>query len=67
MDEVRDCRRTVKPEDEAQTLVPWILKMAALSRFPVPTKLQHSTSVPERVGDAAISEGTWYQHMLKWQ
>lgn len=42
-----DCRRTVKPWDEAQTLVPWVLKMAALSRFPVPTKLPNLHQYPE--------------------
>lgn len=60
----RDCRLTSKPWDEAQTLVPSALKMAARSRFPVPTKLQSSKSVSKRVEDALISESTWYQHML---
>ena len=60
----RHCRPTVKPGDEAQTLVPWVLKMAALSRLPVPTKLPSSASVSERLGDGFMGEGTWYQHIL---
>ena len=31
---------TVKPAEVAQTLVPSVLKMAALSRLPVPTRLE---------------------------
>ena len=60
----RNCRHTVKPGDEAQTLVPWVLKIAALSRLPVPTKLQGSASESESVDRASICEGTWYRHML---
>ena len=54
----RNCQRTVKPWDEAQTLVPWVLKMAALSRFPVPTKLRTTQSASERGEDAVASDGT---------
>lgn len=34
------CRRTVKPAEVAQTLSPARLMMAALSMWPVPTRLQ---------------------------
>lgn len=34
--------RTENPSDDAQTLFPSTLKMAALSRFPVPTRLSQS-------------------------
>ena len=43
----RNGRHTVKPGDEAQTLVPCVLKIAALSKCPVPTKLQNVASAFE--------------------
>jgi hypothetical protein len=45
---VGDVRHTVKPLDDAQTLVPSELKMAALSTLPVPTRLQMAVSVFDR-------------------
>jgi hypothetical protein len=38
-------KRTVKPAEVAQTLLPSLLKMAALSRLPVPTRLEVGLSV----------------------
>ena len=45
---------TVKPEEDAHTLVPSLLKIAALSKLPVPTRL--SRSVRMRGGESGKAE-----------
>ena len=62
----RNRRHTVNPGEEAQTLVPCVLKIAALSKCPVPTKLLKLASMPEIVENDVICEDTSYQHMLEW-
>ena len=54
---------TVKPEEDAQTLVPSLLKIAALSKLPVPTRL--SRLIRLRGGEKDKGGGrTWYQRTL---
>lgn len=43
--ELVNAKRTIKPGDAAQTLVPSTLKMAALSRWPVATRLNRNSAM----------------------
>lgn len=55
-------KRTIKPGDAAQTLVPSTLKMAALSSLPVATRL-NGVSVMSMMRMYTVV-GTLSQHML---
>jgi len=52
----------VKPLEEAQTLVPSALNMAAWSMLPVPTRLVHGSA--EKAKDQKAVRCTWYRRML---
>lgn len=55
-------KRTVKPCDAAQTLVPSTLKMAALSTLPVPTRLNRVSVMSMMIIYTVV--GTLCQHTL---
>lgn len=60
--ELVNAKRTVKPVDAAQTLVPSTLKMAALSRLPVATRLNEISAMSTMKMYAVVS--TLCQHRL---